>query len=91
MARRRIAQSFESFRVMSSGGEKRKEFVMAKALRCDDVIPGCSYVVRADTEEEVMRKAAEHARLKHNTRRITPEITAMMRAAVREEKSASAA
>lgn len=69
----------------------RKEFLMAKSLRCDDVIPGCSYVVHADTEEEVMRQAAEHARLEHNIRPITPEITAMMRAAVREEKSASAA
>lgn len=76
---------------MSSAGAKRKEFAMAKSLRCDDVIPGCSYVVQADTEEEVIRQAAEHARLKHNIRRITPEITAMMRAAVREEKSASAA
>jgi len=69
----------------------RKEFPMAKSLRCDDVIPGCSYVVHADSEEEVMRKAAEHARLEHNIRRITPEITAMMRAAVREGKNASAA
>jgi len=64
---------------------------MAKSLRCNDVIPGCRYVAHADTEEEVMRQAAEHTRLEHNIRRITPEITAMMRAAVREEKSASAA
>ena len=64
---------------------------MAKSLRCDDVIPGCGYVVHAATEEEVMRQTAEHARIEHNIRRITPEITAMMRAAVRDEKSASAA
>jgi len=64
---------------------------MAKTLRCNDVIPGCSYVVHAATEEEVMRKAAEHTRLEHNIRRITPEITAMMRAVIRSEKSASAA
>jgi len=64
---------------------------MAKSLHCNDVIPGCNYVVSAATEEEVMRQAAEHTRLEHNIRRITPEITAMMRAAIREEKSASAA
>ena len=64
---------------------------MAKMLHCNDVIPGCSYVVHAATEEEIMRQAAEHARIEHNIRRITPEITAMMRAAIREEKSASAA
>lgn len=64
---------------------------MAKSLHCSDVIPGCTYVVRGATEEEVMRQAAEHARIEHNIRRITPEITAMVRAAIRDEKSASAA
>lgn len=64
---------------------------MAKSLRCNDVIPGCTYVVRGVTEEEVMRQAAQHARIEHNIRRITPEITAMVRAAIRDEKSASAA
>ena len=58
---------------------------MAKSLHCNDVIPGCGYVVSAATEEEVMRQGAEHARIEHNIRRVTPEITAMMRAAIRSE------
>ncbi|MGH9728414.1 MAG: DUF1059 domain-containing protein [Candidatus Acidiferrales bacterium] len=58
---------------------------MAKSLQCNDVIPGCSYVVNAATEEEVMRQAAEHARIEHNIRRITPEIMAMVRAAIRDD------
>lgn len=42
-----------------------------------------------------MRHAAEHARLQHDIRRIAPEITAMVRAAIRDDagrsKKASAA
>lgn len=64
---------------------------MAKSLKCNDVIPGCKYAVSAATEVETLRLVAEHIRIEHNIRRITPEIAAMMRAAVREEKSASAA
>lgn len=58
---------------------------MAKTLHCNDVIPGCDYVVQAATEEEILRHAAEHARLAHNIVRITPEISAMVRAAIRDE------
>jgi len=63
---------------------------MAKTLHCNDVIPGCKYVVSGATEEEVVRQAAEHARLEHNIRRITPEISAMVRAAVRDDKASAA-
>lgn len=68
---------------------------MAKSLHCNDVIPGCRYVAHADTEEEIMRQTSEHARLEHKIRRITPEIAAMVRAAIRDDsargKKASAA
>ncbi|MHB8413137.1 MAG: DUF1059 domain-containing protein [Candidatus Acidiferrales bacterium] len=64
---------------------------MAKSLECNDVIPGCNYAVSATTDEDVLRQAAEHLRIEHNIRHITPEIGAMMRAAIRDEKSASAA
>ncbi|HVA72398.1 MAG TPA: DUF1059 domain-containing protein [Candidatus Limnocylindrales bacterium] len=63
---------------------------MAKTLHCNDVIPGCKYVASGATEEEVLRQAAEHARLEHNIRRITPEISAMVRAAVRDDKASAA-
>jgi len=63
---------------------------MAKSLECNDVIPGCSYAVSADTETEVLRQAAEHLHIEHNIRHITPEIGAMMRAAIRDEKASAA-
>lgn len=57
---------------------------MAKVLRCDDVMPGCAFEVRG-TEEEVMKKAAEHARKEHNITTLTPEIVAKVKAAIAEE------
>lgn len=36
-----------------------------KELRCQDVGFACDAVVRADTEEEVLRQGAEHARERH--------------------------
>ena len=37
---------------------------MAKILECAKVDPssGCQHVVRGETEEEVLKKAAEHAK-----------------------------
>jgi len=64
---------------------------MPKTLRCTDVIPGCKYAVNATSEADVLRQATEHLRIEHKIRRVTPEISAMMRAAIRNEKNASAA
>jgi predicted small metal-binding protein len=57
---------------------------MAKVLRCEDVMPGCSFEARG-TEEEVMKKAAEHAKKEHNITDLTPEIVTKVKAAIVEE------
>ena len=48
---------------------------MAKILECAKVDPssGCNHVVRGETTEEVMQKAAEHAK-EHGIRQVTPEL-----------------
>jgi predicted small metal-binding protein len=48
---------------------------MAKILECAKVDPssGCNYVVRGETEEEVLQKASEHAK-EHGIREVTPEM-----------------
>jgi predicted small metal-binding protein len=48
---------------------------MAKVLECAKVDPssGCKHVIRGDTENEVLRKAAEHAK-EHGVREVTPEL-----------------
>jgi len=63
---------------------------MPKILRCTDVIPGCDFVAHGETDDEVIARAAEHARTRHLLRTITPEIVAHLRSAIREEKARTA-
>lgn len=58
---------------------------MAKILECAKVDPssGCQYIVRGATEEEVLRKAAEHAK-EHGIRDMTPELMERVKANIRE-------
>ena len=39
--------------------------VMAKVLRCGDLMPGCNAVIEGKDEAEVMAKGAEHAKTAH--------------------------
>lgn len=60
---------------------------MAKAMRCGDVVPGCDFVARGDTEDEVMGQVAEHARSAHGVESVSPELAAQARAAIHEESA----
>ena len=51
---------------------------MAKILRCSDVVPGCDYVARGETYEEVFTRAFEHVKLKHKLRDRWPEAVAVI-------------
>ena len=60
---------------------------MAKMIECANVDPssGCTHVVRGNTEEEVLKRAAEHAK-QHGIREVTPELMAKVKGAIRDEK-----
>ena len=58
---------------------------MAKVLRCRDVGMDCDFVARAESEEELLKKAAEHADTAHDMKEIPEELLAKVRAAIREE------
>ena len=58
---------------------------MAKVLRCRDVGFDCDFEIRAETEGEILKKAAEHAQTTHNMKEITEEIVEKVRAAIRDE------
>ena len=47
---------------------------MAKVLHCSDVGFECDGVILAETEEEVLKQAAEHARTVHNLQEMTEEV-----------------
>lgn len=57
---------------------------MSKELHCGDIMDGCQHVVRGATEEEVMRKGAEHARKAHGLEEIDEETAEKVRAAIRD-------
>ena len=60
---------------------------MAKVLRCRDLGMDCPKEVRADTEEEVLKLAAEHAEKDHgvSVAAIPPSILAMVKSAIKDE------
>ena len=57
---------------------------MAKVIHCKDAGFDCNESVRGQTEEEVLQKAAEHAKAVHNTE-VTPEMAHQVRALIKEE------
>jgi len=64
---------------------KGGDLLMAKVLRCSDVGFECEGVIRAETEEEVMQQAAEHAKTAHDVQELTDEIVQKVKAAIQDE------
>ena len=56
---------------------------MGKILRCGELFPGCSIEARGETEEEILRQAAEHARKDHGLSQIDAGTLAKVKAAIR--------
>ena len=56
-----------------------------KSLTCRDAGFDCSAVIKGDTEDEIMQKAAEHARAEHNMKPedMTPELQQKLRGLIR--------
>jgi len=56
-----------------------------KQLGCLDVDPkgGCAFQVRAETEDEVMRLAGEHAKVAHKVSSPPPEMVTKIKAAIK--------
>jgi predicted small metal-binding protein len=62
---------------------------MAKVIRCKDVGFDCPGVIRAPTEEQALKQAAEHAKSAHGIREITPDILAKVKRAMHDEPARS--
>ncbi len=55
-----------------------------KVLKCRDVGFDCDLEIRAASEEEVLRQAAEHAQKVHGTE-VTPEVAEKVKSLIQEE------
>ncbi len=58
---------------------------MAKVVRCRDVGFDCDGVVRAETEEEVLKQVAAHAKAVHNLETVSEEVIEKVRQVMRDE------
>jgi len=57
---------------------------MAKVLKCGDLMPGCRFEARAETEDQILAEAAAHAKATHNLE-VTPELVEKVKGAIRDE------
>jgi predicted small metal-binding protein len=58
---------------------------MEKVIYCREVGFDCGGIIRAHTEEEALRLAAEHARKVHGLQQITPEVVAKIKSVIHDE------
>lgn len=58
---------------------------MQKVLRCRDVGVNYDFVARGKTDEEVLKKAAEHARKDHNIKEVTGDYLKSWKKKIRAE------
>ncbi len=57
---------------------------MTKSISCADAGADCDWSATAETEEELMKKVAEHAKEKHEGMEVTPELVAKIKSHIKE-------
>jgi predicted small metal-binding protein len=65
--------------------ENRAGVYAMKVLKCGDLNPGCSFEARGRDENEVLQKAAQHAKSEHGLANIPQEMMSKVRSAIRDE------
>jgi predicted small metal-binding protein len=58
---------------------------MSKVLKCNDVVGNCDFEARGESDADVMRQAADHARDAHQISDVSPELADKARSAIRDE------
>jgi predicted small metal-binding protein len=58
--------------------------MMTKSLKCGTVVPGCEFVVHAESDAELLAKLADHARMAHEIEHFSEPLKAKILAAAEE-------
>ena len=59
-----------------------------REFHCKDVgMPDCDFVVKGKDDDEVMRKAAAHARRDHHMQTVPPDLERRARSVIRESSA----
>lgn len=59
---------------------------MGKTLACKDVGVDCDFVISGKDEADVLQQAAKHAAGCHQGVKMTPDVVAKVKAAIKEDK-----
>lgn len=62
---------------------------MTKVMKCRDVGVDCDFEARGETDQEILRQCAEHARSAHGMNPIPPDVAARIKGAIHEEEKAA--
>jgi predicted small metal-binding protein len=55
-----------------------------KEFRCGDLVPGCEAVLQGESEDDILRQVAVHAREEHGLDEVPPEVVDDIRAGISE-------
>ena len=58
---------------------------MARVLYCNDLVPGCTFEARGDSDEEILAEFADHIATVHGMTDISDGVLAMVVRAIHEE------
>lgn len=58
---------------------------MARVLYCNDLVPGCTFEARGDSDEEILAEVADHIATVHGMTDISDGVLAMVVRAIHEE------
>lgn len=59
-----------------------------KTVKCRDVGVECDFEARGHTDEEIIKQCEKHARTQHGMEKLSADMIAKVKAAIREEKAA---
>lgn len=57
---------------------------MAKELHCGEIMDGCPAVIRGETEDEVLKKGAQHASEAHGIDELDDDTVSAVRSKIRD-------
>jgi predicted small metal-binding protein len=60
-----------------------RETEEARYMACAEIVPDCPFTASAATEEELLKKVADHAAHAHGVTEITPDLAVKVRAAIK--------
>lgn len=60
-----------------------------KTIACGDLVPGCPYKARAESEAALMKKVSDHVRTAHPDVELTPKMVEAVKAKMKDEPQAA--